>query len=174
MHIHYFDTGVFQNILPENKCFTYVDAVRRLCSSNADVVAVAIEYSFKINSIPAFETDSSGNCFYEFDIDRRYDVISDLKVFSEESTSKLTEITGDLLKIISNRVCISKQNEKIPPLLTMCTMFTNLKLRICLGPVPSNFKVSFCGYLLDPTTRQLWINRDVSCDGLCYSGGLVS
>jgi hypothetical protein len=173
MHIHYFDTGVFQNISPDNVCLSYIDAVRRLCASNASVVAVDNEYSFKINSIPAFETDSSGNCFYEFEIDRRYDIISDLKVFSEESTSKLTEISGDLLKIISNRVCISKQNEKVPSILTMCTMYTNLKLRICLGPVPSNFKVSFCGYLLNQTTRQLWINREVSCDGLRYSDGLI-
>jgi hypothetical protein len=174
MHIHYFDTGVFKNILPENRCFTYVDAVRRLCSSGADVVSVNNEYSFKINSIPAFETDSNGNCFYEFEIDRRYDVFSDLKVFLQESNSNLIEISDDLLKIISNKVCISKQNEKIPAILTMCTMYTNLKLRICLGPVPSNFKVSFCGYLLDQTSRNLWMNRDVSCEGIRYSDGIIS
>ena len=171
MHIYYFDTDILKNIPETDQCSTYCDAVRQICSCNKHIVSVKNIHSFKINQISAFETDSTGSCFFLFEIDRRYDIISDIEVFVDGLTTK---ITGNLLKLMANRVCISNENEKIPPILTMCTMFTNLKLKISLGPVPSNFRVVYTGYILDTTTRQLWLNRDVWCHGMLYSGGEMS
>ena len=205
MHIFFFDSDLLENISKESACPNYTEAVRRLCSPGkpGDLempVFVETEHNFKINNFAAFEMDINKNCFYDFNIDRRWDVISNIKVvfISLETQAastpngtprpngtqrpNATQIPNGTPRpqLYVNRSCITPgtttTTTTLPCLLPMLAMYSDMKLRVFMpnDARVSAFKVMFRGHLLDIKSRNQWMNRkDVMCDGLRYKDGVI-
>ena len=171
MHTFFFDKSLFLTKNTElHECSNFLDAVRTRCTLSSSELSKKIlvvtknKYSFDINNIAAFEKDSRGNRFFDFKLDRRWDVISNLQVNNLEKIRLPTSLTSNRVELcnISQEMCI----------LTMCTMFSDLNMRINLDLNLKSFHITFDGYLLDETMRNQWINSNVLCDGIYYSDGI--
>ena len=182
MHTFFFDKSLF---LTKNtklhECSNFLDAVRTRCSLSSSELSKKLlvftknKHSFDINNIAAFEKDSRGNHLLDFKLYRRWDVISNLQIIGEDFQ------VDDLKKIrlpaslTCNRVELCNISQEMC-ILTMCTMFSDLNIRINLDlnlkPNLKSFHITFDGYLLDESMRNQWINSNVLCDGIYYSDGI--
>lgn len=169
---HFFDIAQIKALSIENKAQNYVSGVRKLCAEKLRVVAVDSEHSFSVNNA-TFEIDGENRRCYNFQINRRWDIITDFccEVLINEWW---TPLDSDKVSLLADESVVVGQLSPEKNILPMCTQFADLQVRLQLGlVVPLFFRVRYTGHLLDADERRLWISRDFDCDGLRYSSGVV-
>ena len=187
MHIFYFDVDAIKAISGRHQCRNYTEAVRTLCAQPDDgtprcpgtpgapgtqrpeAVAVETEHVFLENNIAAFELDSKGRRIFDHVIDRRWDIVTDLRC-DTFSGGVWTPLPIGALSILANGVVVASS---ACTLLPMCTLFSELRVRLRLqeSSTPGSFRLRYTGHLLSIGVRELWIFREIVCDGLRYRDG---
>jgi hypothetical protein len=143
----------------------YTDAIELLVMTGADMVAYDTTEKLLLMSIGVLKADQDGNYYYEHNVSRQLDIISDIKV--ECPNVRVSYYIGG-----------NKYNpEETKELVVACSMYHECNIRITFLEKPTNdleFKIHYRIYLINTDIRKKMMYSRVQTKTNIYENGLCT
>jgi len=154
-----------RNIDNSDTVTNYTDAIELLLMTGADMVAYDTTEKLLLMSIGVLKADDDGNYYYEHNVSRQVDIISDIKV--ECPNVRVSYYIGGQ----------RYDPEETKEFIVACSMYHECKIRITFLEKPTNdlqFNIHYRSYLINLDIRKKMIYSRVQTATYIYENGLCT
>lgn len=157
-----FDTGKdFLSKRTITECDTYFNAIMALTNkSGIEIVSYPVKHHLVPNNLGFIEKDNHGRYFTEIELERNADVYTNFDF-------RYTDVSLDF---IVQGEFISLDNDYI--ILSMCSVYTPLKIRFTFDEKPRDIILTYKGLLLNPFLKESILEeKEITTSGIKYRDG---